>query len=177
MRNTGASLAMWTCSVIILLIRCLSWNCQYKCWNIIKRNNPMLEYIVCYWKEQTDQYHLSVSCSTNAFVRLSTWYLLHCHITRPSRLSVRSECGRLVVRIPIGLSQRLKNWHLLLPWLVFTIFKRPRAGLAQCQFKVTGWDIMFICGMVLQRADTLKPGMDQVQQIWQPLSYVALNCW
>jgi len=38
--------------------------------------------------------------------------------------------------------------------------------LAQCQFKVTGWGIMFICGMVLC-AGTLKPGLslDQLQQI------------
>jgi len=31
--------------------------------------------------------------------------------------------------------------------------------LPQCQFKVTGWDIMFICGMVLRCAGTLKPGL------------------
>jgi len=39
--------------------------------------------------------------------------------------------------------------------------------LAQCQFKVTGWCIMFICGMVLRYTRTLKPGlsMDQLQQI------------
>jgi len=39
--------------------------------------------------------------------------------------------------------------------------------LAQYQFKVTGWDIMFICGMVLQCAGTIKPGLslDQSQQI------------
>jgi len=39
--------------------------------------------------------------------------------------------------------------------------------LAQCQFNVTGWGIMFICGMVLRCADTLKPGLsqDQLQQI------------
>jgi len=28
--------------------------------------------------------------------------------------------------------------------------------LAQCQFKVTGWGIMFICGMVLRCAGTLS---------------------
>jgi len=39
--------------------------------------------------------------------------------------------------------------------------------LAQCEFNVTGWGIMFICGMVLQCAGTLKPGvsLDQLQQI------------
>jgi len=36
--------------------------------------------------------------------------------------------------------------------------------LTQCQFEVTGWGIMFICGMVLRCA---KPGLslDQLQQI------------
>jgi len=36
---------------------------------------------------------------------------------------------------------------------------RPR--LAQCQFKVTGWGIMFICGIVLRCTDTqtrFEPG-------------------
>jgi len=39
--------------------------------------------------------------------------------------------------------------------------------LAQCQFKVTGWDIMFICGMVLWCTGTIKPGLslDVLQQI------------
>jgi len=39
--------------------------------------------------------------------------------------------------------------------------------LAQCPFKVTGWGIMFICGMVLRCAGKLKPGLtlDQLQQI------------
>jgi len=51
--------------------------------------------------------------------------------------------------------------------------------LAQCQFNVTRWGIMFICGMVLRCDGTLKTGLslDQLQQIWQPLSYIALNCW
>jgi len=44
-------------------------------------------------------------------------------------------------------------------------FPMDRAGW--CQFKVTGWGIMFICGMVLERAGTLKPGLslDQLRQI------------
>jgi len=32
--------------------------------------------------------------------------------------------------------------------------------LAQCQFKVTGWGIMLICGMVLWCVGTLKPWLD-----------------
>jgi len=38
--------------------------------------------------------------------------------------------------------------------------------LAQCQFKVTGWGIVFICGMVLWCAGTSKHGLslDQLQQ-------------
>jgi len=34
---------------------------------------------------------------------------------------VCSECGRSGVLTPVRSSQRLKNWHLLLPWLAFTI--------------------------------------------------------
>jgi len=39
------------------------------------------------------------------------------------------------------------------------------------QIKVTGWGIMFICGMVLQCAGTLIPSLrlHQLQQIWQPV--------
>jgi len=35
--------------------------------------------------------------------------------------------------------------------------------LTQCQYKVTGWGIMFICGMVFWCAGTLS--LDQLQQI------------
>jgi len=50
--------------------------------------------------------------------------------------------------------------------------------LAKCQFKMTGWGIMFICGMVLRCAST-KPSLslDQLQQICQQLSYIAINYW
>jgi len=39
--------------------------------------------------------------------------------------------------------------------------------LAQCQFKVTRWGIVFICDKVLRRAGTRKPDLrlDQLQQI------------
>jgi len=33
----------------------------------------------------------------------------------PTGKSVLSECGRLVIQSPLGSSQRLKKWHLLLP--------------------------------------------------------------
>jgi len=64
-------------------------------------------------------------------------------------------------------------------WLEFTIKGLEQGWLAQCQYKVTEWGIMFICGMVLRCAGNLKPGLslDQLQQIWQPLSYIAINCW
>jgi len=44
---------------------------------------------------------------------------------------------------------------------------------------VTGWGIMFICSMVLRCAGNLKTGfsLDQLQQIWQQLSYIAVNRW
>jgi len=59
---------------------------------------------------------------------------------------------------PVGSSQRLKNRHLLLHWIAFTIKDLEQGWLAQCQFKVTGWGVMFICGMVLQCPGTLRPG-------------------
>jgi len=39
--------------------------------------------------------------------------------------------------------------------------------LAQCQFKVTGWGIMYICGIVLRCAGTLKSGLslDQLGKV------------
>jgi len=62
----------------------------------------------------------------------------------------------------------------LLPWLAF-IKGLEQGWLAQCQFKVIGWGIMFICGMVIWCAGTLKPGLS-LDQLHQPLSYIALNC-
>jgi len=40
-----------------------------------------------------------------------------------------------------------------------------------------GWNIMFICGMVVRFTDTLKQGwgLDHLQQIWQPLSYMHVQ--
>jgi len=32
-----------------------------------------------------------------------------------------SECGRSVVRTSVRSCGRLKNWHLLFPWLAFSI--------------------------------------------------------
>jgi len=59
-------------------------------------------------------------------INISTLSLInYVHIQLwPSRYmqSVRSECGML--RAPVGLGhQRLKNWHLLLPWLAFSPFQ------------------------------------------------------
>jgi len=45
--------------------------------------------------------------------------------------------------------------------LVRVHHQRSRAGrLAQCQLNVTGWGIMFICGMVLRCAGTLKTRLE-----------------
>jgi len=43
---------------------------------------------------------------------------------------------------------------------------RPRKG-TQCQFKLTGKGILFICDIVIRCFGTLKPGLslDQLQQI------------
>jgi len=47
-------------------------------------------------------------------------------------------------------NQRLKNWHLSLPRLAFT-----RRGLVvPVSVKMTGWGIMFICGMVCWHINT-----------------------
>jgi len=44
---------------------------------------------------------------------------------------------------------------LAVKYLTFAVFKE-QGWLAQCQYKVTGWGNMFICGMVLRCAGTLK---------------------
>jgi len=51
---------------------------------------------------------------------------------------------------PGRVKSKTENWHLLLPWLAFTIKGLEQDWLAQRQFKVTGWGIVFICGMVLR---------------------------
>jgi len=43
---------------------------------------------------------------------------------------------------------------------VFTIKGLEQGWLVQCQFKVTGWGIMFICGMVLFCAGTFKTWLE-----------------
>jgi len=52
--------------------------------------------------------------------------------------------------------------------LVSVQLLRPRVGwLAQCQFKVTEWGIMLICGMVFHCTYKVKTdlSLDQLQQI------------
>jgi len=54
-------------------------------------------------------------------------------------------------------SKKDQNWQLL-PILVNVQCVTDRD--AQCQFKVTGWGIVFICGMVFQCfGTTLNPGL------------------
>jgi len=50
-------------------------------------------------------------------------------------------------------------------WSIYHL--RPRTGLVG---PVTWWGIMFVCGMVLWYADTLKPGLSLLQHIW-PLTH------
>jgi len=38
---------------------------------------------------------------------------------------------------------------LLIPWLFFIIKGLEQGWSTRCQFKVTGWGIQFICGMIL----------------------------
>jgi len=40
---------------------------------------------------------------------------------------------------------------------VFTIKDLEHGWLAQCQFNVTGWGIMFSCGMVFRCAGIIDP--------------------
>jgi len=40
--------------------------------------------------------------------------------------------------------QRLKKWHLLLPWLVFIIEGLEQGWLTQCQFKVSDWVVYHV---------------------------------
>jgi len=49
--------------------------------------------------------------------------------------------------------------------------------LAQCQFKVTGWGIMFICGMVLRCAGTIKPGLSQAGPVTADLTTTVVNSY
>jgi len=51
--------------------------------------------------------------------------------------------------------------HLLLPWLVITIKGLEQGWLAKCQFNVTGWGIIFICGMVLPWLVITIKGLEQ----------------
>jgi len=53
---------------------------------------------------------------------------------------------------------------------------RSRTGLAGPEFKVIVWGIVFICGMVLRCAGKRNPILDYLQQICQPLPYIAISC-
>jgi len=46
-----------------------------------------------------------------------------------------------------------------LDWLAFTFIGLEQGWLVQCKFKVTGWRVMFIFGMVLRCAITIKAGL------------------
>jgi len=65
----------------------------------------------------------------------------------------------------------------LFPRLAFTIYGLEQGWLAQFLLKVTGWGIMFIYGMVFRCTVSLHPDLtlDQLQQIWHPLSYIAIH--
>jgi len=54
-------------------------------------------------------------------------------------------------------NQRLKKWHMMLPCLVFTTEELEQGWLALCEYNVTGWGIMLICGTVLRWTAILKP--------------------
>jgi len=60
-----------------------------------------------------------------------------------------------VVQTPSRIKSKTENWHLLLPWLTFTI-----KGLNEMGYHI-------ICGVVLWCTGILKPGFstDQLQQI------------
>jgi len=45
---------------------------------------------------------------------------------------------------------KTENWHVLVPWLAFTIYDLEEGYLDQCQFKVTRLCIIFICCMVFR---------------------------
>jgi len=55
-----------------------------------------------------------------------------------------------------GYPSETENLHLLLPWLTFTIKGLEQDWLAQCQYNVTVWGIIYIHGMVLWCAGTFK---------------------
>jgi len=54
-------------------------------------------------------------------------------------------------------------------------------GRAQCQYKVTGWGIIFIWGMVLWCAGILKPGLSLDHAVTADLKTTVvhsyMNCW
>jgi len=118
-------------------------------------------FIPCFEGASSLKYHV---VDSHEYPHQDTLYWYHAIL---SFLARSDRVWKVEFESPFRSSQRLKNWHLLLPWLVFTIKGLEQCWLAQCQFKVTGWGIVFICRMVLQCADTLKLGLslDQLQQI------------
>jgi len=56
---------------------------------------------------------------------------------------------------------------------------RPRAGWPSVSLRGLGGVSCVSVAWVIQCAGSSKYGLnlDQLQQIWQPLSYIAINCW
>jgi len=109
------------------------------------------------------------------FYQLSTfWHRLGILVSRALDPSVEGWCFE-------SRSGRVKDWKI--GTCYFPGYRTPltwdleQGWLAQCQFKVTRWGIMFISGMVLRCTVTLKAGLSLGQQNWQRLSYIAINCW
>jgi len=53
-------------------------------------------------------------------------------------------------------TEKLASSYMLLQWLTLNYKGLELGWLAQCQFKRSGGNVLFICGMVLQCAGTLK---------------------
>jgi len=58
-------------------------------------------------------------------------------------------------------SGKVKDWKIdtccFPSYLGFTIYGLEQDWLSQCQYKMTGWGIIFICGMVYGCPGTLNP--------------------
>jgi len=71
----------------------------------------------------------------------------------PGRVKSKTEKLAAVTSVDIGLQQ---GWF------------------AQCQYNVTEWGIMFICGMILRCAGTLKPWLESADLTTTVVHTVAI---
>jgi len=88
------------------------------------------------------------------------------------------EIRKVEGSMPGRFRSKTEKWHLLHPWLTFTILELEQDWLTRCQYNVTRRGIMLIlwCGTSMYwHNNNTRMEFSQYRQVLHPLSYRATN--